>query len=106
AGSERTIDTRLRKDCTEISHRTGPTRGHQWHLANTAHRGELREIIAVAHAVVRHAVQHDLPGTAFLHLVHPGECCARGVAAAMRIARVLVHVVTRVESLAVDTHHY
>ncbi len=55
---------------------------------------ELLDVVAVAHAVARHAVEHDLAGAALLHLAHPVRaCCARLSRVRVRIAGVLLHAI-------------
>ena len=63
---------------------------------------ELLDVVAAAHAVAAHAVEHDLAGAALLHFAHPVERVAAGVARAVRIAGELVHAIAVVDRLAVD----
>jgi hypothetical protein len=42
-----------------------------WQTARTA--PQLREVVAIAHAIGAHAVEHDLAGAAFDCLAHPVE---------------------------------
>src|SRR3546814_4408996 len=43
----------------------------QRHVAHHAHRPQLLDVVAAAHPVAVHAVEHDLPGAQALGLDHP-----------------------------------
>ena len=75
--------------------RAGAARGNQRHAADLAHRAQLRDVVAAAHAVAGHAVEHDLAGAALLHFAHPGERVAARIARAVRIAGELVDACSR-----------
>ena len=82
--------------------RAGAARRDQRHAADRADGRELRHVVALAYAVLIHAVQHDLAGAAILHLAHPVERAPLGCARARRIARVLIDVVIAVARQRVD----
>src|SRR6202789_900962 len=84
----------------------GSARGHQRHLAHLAHGAKLYEVIASAHAVARHAIEHDLPRAAPLRLDDPVQGAARGVARALEVARKLLYSIALIASLAVHSHHH
>src|SRR6185436_8676472 len=79
---------------------------HQGNVADVANSLELRNVVAPPHAVAGHAIEHDLARAAVLHLAHPFQRVAPGVARAVRIAGVLEHAVTLLEVGAVDADHH
>src|SRR5688572_13687514 len=85
--------------------RSGAARGDQRNAADGANRGQLRHVVAFAHAVLIHAVQHDLAGASILHLAHPVERAPVSVARASRVARVLIDVIVAVACQRVDANH-
>src|SRR6202040_156397 len=106
AGRERRIDVSRLEYFGEVFRRAGSARGDQRHAAHLANGTQLGDIVALAHAVARHAIEHDLARAAPLRLDHPIDGAARGVARAPRIAGELLDPIPILESLAVHTHHH
>src|SRR6185437_4397953 len=86
----------------EMRHRAGPSGGHERHTADRADRPQLLDVIAAAHTIAAHAVEHDLARAALLRLAHPGEHVPARLAGALRVAGELVGAVTLARELAVD----
>ena len=63
------------------------------HAADRAHGGELPEVVAAAHAVLVHHVEHDLARAALLHLLDPVEGAPLRDARLLFVARELVDAV-------------
>ncbi len=40
-------------------------------MTNLAHFFQLRQVVTVTHAILVHHIQHDFPGAALLHFLHP-----------------------------------
>ena len=82
ARGQRAIDAaRSAKTSAKCSSVPAPPEAISGTLADSAHGRELREVVALAHAVAGHAVEHDLAGAAVLHLAHPVERARPRVAA-------------------------
>src|SRR6202042_2531688 len=64
ARRQRRIDARRPEDLHEVLRRAGAPGGHQGHLTAFARSTQLRNIIPAAHAVARHAIEHNLSGAA------------------------------------------
>ena len=71
------VDTLARDGDYHVYQYTGdPARRDQRHVHGVAHQRELLDIVAAAHAVLVHAIQHDLSGAALLDLADPIERAA------------------------------
>src|ERR1700685_2458971 len=84
----------------------GSAGSHQRHPAHLAHGTQLSDIIASAHSVARHAVEHDFARAAPLCLDDPVQGAAIGVARALDVSGELLDSIALIEALAVDTHHH
>lgn len=102
AGRERSVHAGLLEDLRKILRRTGTARCDQRDATAFAGIAELRRVVAMPHAVVIHAVEHDLAGAAILCFPHPVERLAPGVPRLRRIAGVLVHAPASRVAPAVD----
>ena len=81
----------------------GAAGGDEGNPAGGAHRGELLEIVALAHAIRAHAVENDLARPALLYFAHPRRhVSARCHARTTRIATESPCMVTGGGFLAVD----
>src|SRR5262245_29767165 len=65
------VDIRRREHLLEVLHRAGTARSDERHLADRTHGFELRTVVAFAHTVAGHAVEHDLPSTTLLDFAYP-----------------------------------
>jgi hypothetical protein len=99
------VDVGLGEHVAEVFRRAGSARRDQRHGAQRARLLELRQVVALPHAVDVHAIEHDLAGAALLHLAHPSERVAAAGAAAGRVARVLVHAIAVRRGQAIDPDH-
>src|SRR6185437_5010858 len=104
AGREGGIDLRLLKGCLEMRHASGAPGSYQRHLAQRSHTSQLLEVVTVPRAVGGHAVEHNLTRAALLDLADPAEGLTLAIAAARRIAGVLIHAIALRGGLAVDPH--
>ena len=93
ARGKRRVYLSVAKGAGEVLHGAGTARGHQGHRAQRAHQPQLLDVIAVTGAVGGHAIEHDLPRAAALHLADPLQRVALAVAAARRIAGVLIDAI-------------
>ncbi len=93
------------EDRGEMLHRAGAPGGDQRHVADTAHGLQLAQVISLADAVARHAVEDDFAGAAVLDFTHPVERAAARAARAVRIPRELVDLELVADRLAVDADH-
>ena len=84
AGGERRVDPRLAEHLREmLVCGPAPPEATSGTRQTRAHGAQLLDVVALAHAVARHAIEHDLAGAAPLRLEHPIQGAARGVAAAL-----------------------
>ena len=95
-------NARLLEGVAEMLDRARTARCNERYMADLSHGAQLPEVVAAAHAVARHAIEHDLPRAALLHLGYPVECVAPRLAAAIRVAGVLEHPVAARAPQAVD----
>src|SRR5580704_403710 len=105
ARRQRRIDARSAEHLDEVFHCAGAPGSYQGYLTAFAHRSQLRNIIAAAHTVARHAIEHNLSGAALLHFYRPLECAPRSIQGSCRIAGELLHAVFAVDGLAVDAYN-
>jgi DNA ligase (NAD+) len=75
ARSQRAIDAGFGEDRGEMFHRAGAPGGNQRHVADTAHGLQLAQVVPLADAVARHAVEDDFAGAARLELPHTCPEC-------------------------------
>src|SRR3954451_8994567 len=73
ARGKRAIDPGDLEHVFEVLHRARAARRDQRHLGHGPHGGELHDVVALAHAVLVHAVEYDLAGAAALNLAYPVE---------------------------------
>ncbi len=106
AGRERRIHVGRLENLGKMLLRAGAAGGDQRHAAHGAHRAQLRDVEAAAHAVARHAIEHDLARAAPLRLDHPIDGVARRVARAPGVAGELLHAIACAKGLAVHPHHH
>src|SRR5580658_3187841 len=66
AGGECRIDTGQLECLAEVFGGARTARGDQWYAADLAHGAQLGDVVAAAHAVAGHAIEHDFAGAAFL----------------------------------------
>src|SRR5262249_55979445 len=69
------------------------------------HARELLDVVATAHSVTSHAVEHDLAGATLLDFLDPLQHVTAGFTRAIRVARELIRAVSLVGQPAVDTDH-
>src|SRR5690606_23012871 len=71
AGRQRAVHVGTLEGLGEVLRRTGAAGGHQRHPAQRTRLAQLDDVVAAAHAVAVHAVEHDLAGTQALGLDDP-----------------------------------
>jgi hypothetical protein len=103
AGGQRRIDAGNLEDLDKVFSCAGTPGGHQGHLTAFAHGAQLRNIIPAAHAVARHAIEHYFSRAALLHFEHPLQRIAPSIARTRDIAGELLHAITAIDRLAIDT---
>src|SRR5882672_6360072 len=106
AGGECRIHPGRLENLSEMFRHTGAARGDQRHAAHLAYRAQLGDVKALAHAVARHAIEHDLARSAPLRFDHPVDGAARGIAAALDVAGELLYSIAVIDRLAVDADHH
>src|ERR1700680_404228 len=89
----------------KMLHRSGAARGDQRHAAHLAYCTQLGDVETLAHAVARHAIEHDLARTASLRFDYPVDGAARRIASAQGVAGELLHAITLFEGLAIHAHY-
>src|SRR5579859_1886213 len=102
AGSEGGIDIGGLEHLREMLRRSGTAGGNQRHPAHGAHGAQLRDIVASAHTVARHAIEHDFARAATLCLADPVESIAEGVARTSGVPGELLHAKSVLHRLAID----
>lgn len=90
----------------EVLHIPGATGGYQRYRANFLNGDELLDVIAVAHAVGIHAIEHDFADTEILCLRNPVNCIARCPGDSVRVAGVLIHLPGLSSASAVNAQHH
>src|SRR5579862_2424825 len=106
ARGERRIHPRRAEHLREVLDGARTPRGHQGHPADAARRLELRDVIALADSVARHAIENDLARAAPLSFGDPIQGTARGVASAPEVARQALHPVAVGCGLTVHADHH
>jgi hypothetical protein len=87
---ERAVGARIGQHLNEMRDGAGASGDYEWHLAYLTDGRTLLDVIALACAVARDAVQHDLPSPAQLHFAHPVECQPAAPAHTLGVAGVLI----------------
>ena len=92
----------LRKTSRKCSTAPAPPEATSGMVTDLRGRPQLRQVIALAHAVLVHAVQHDLAGAPVGGLADPVERAAAGWPGLVGVAGVLIDEPVAVFGLAVD----
>lgn len=105
AGSQRTIHIGLIEDGFEVFFFAGTTRGDQRCGTKRPCCRQLFDIIAVAHPVLIHAIEHDLPRTAIHNLTDPVQRAAVGPSGLVRVTGELVNTPLTIDLAAVYAYN-
>src|SRR5574337_897107 len=103
-GGQRAVHVRIDEGVAEMFRFAGTAGGDERHVADGAGDRQLFQIVAAAHAVAVHAVEHDFAGTALLRLDDPVHGSARqrpgfqGIASVLAHAPVAISVAQRVDA--------
>src|SRR5690606_34319035 len=86
AGGQRAIDVGTLEGLGEMLRRAGAAGRHQGHPAQRPRLAQLDDVVAAAHAVAVHAVEHDLSGAQALGLYDPVQRAHADRAGLARVA--------------------
>src|SRR6185437_14978092 len=106
AGGERGVHLSRAEYVGKMFDRARAAGGHQRNAAFGAYGPQLHDVEAAAHAVARHAIEHDLARAAPLRFDDPVEGIAGRIARACGVAGELLHAIALIDALAVDAHHH
>ena len=90
----------------EVLHVSGTTGCHQRHVAVVLNRSKLFDVVAIANAILTHAIEHNFAGAEFLRCHDPFFRSAGCPRNALRVASVLVYLPVFSHALAIDSYYH